>query len=67
MTLVKIRIVKGFACIELEDEEDIWTEARIKHKAREMQKWSFTECQQEKHRKYFNQIKEELKKKFGEK
>jgi hypothetical protein len=64
--LIKIKIVDGIPYIVLED-DDIWTEARLKHKAKELQKWNFTDCQQEKHRKYFNQIKEELKKKFGEK
>jgi hypothetical protein len=59
-------MIDGIPCIVLEDEDE-WEEARRKHRAAYSNKPDFTDFMQEKHRKYYNQIKKELKDKFGEK
>lgn len=64
--MIRIKIVDGIPCIVLEDDDE-WEEARKKHRAEELNKPDFTDFMEEKSRKYYNKIKEELKKKFGEK
>ena len=64
--LIRIIVVDGIPCIVLEDEDE-WEKARRKHKLAELHKPNFTDIMNEKSRKYYNQIKDDLKKKFGEK
>ena len=63
---MRIKIIDGIPCIVLEDRDE-WEDARRKHRIAEINKPNFTDIMDEKNRKYYNQIKEELKKKFGEK
>ena len=64
--LIRIVVIDGIPCFVLEDEDE-WEKARRNHKVAELNKPNFTDIMNEKSRKYYNQIKEELRKKFGEK
>ena len=64
--MIRVKFIDGIPCIVLEDDDD-WEEARKKHRVAELNKPDFTDVMEEKTRRYYNKIKEELKKKFGEK
>ncbi|MFW9988346.1 MAG: hypothetical protein ACFFC3_06805 [Candidatus Odinarchaeota archaeon] len=65
--IVRIKIIDGIACIELEDGIILSTKDLKRESKKLIMPDYFTDIQESKESKYYNKVLEEIKKKFGEK
>lgn len=67
MKIIRIKMLDGIPCIMLDD-GIIWSEAELKKESKRLiMPEYFTEIQESKEKSYYNNVLDEIKKKFGEK
>jgi len=67
MKIIRIKMLDGIPCIMLDD-GIIWSEMELKKESKRLiMPEYFTEIQESKEKSYYNNVLDEIKKKFGEK